>query len=99
MGAKVCKSNNKKYILSDSLENYDNKCQMFTLEGQEHKAKVVNIYDGDTIKVVFKIFNSYYRWNCRVMGVDTPEMKTHNEKEKYMLQKHEMHLGIKLWIK
>ncbi len=82
MGAKLCKSVDKKYVVDDSLEKYDNKCPMFTLEGEEHQAKVVNIYDGDTIKVVFKIFDTYYRWNCRVMGVDTPEMKTHNEKEK-----------------
>ena len=57
MGAKLCKSNDKKYLVDDSLEKYDNKCPMFTLEGQEHQAKVVNIYDGDTIKVVFKIFD------------------------------------------
>ena len=38
MGTKLCKP-----AISDSLENYDNKCQMFTLEGQEHRAKVVNI--------------------------------------------------------
>ena len=77
MGSKLCKS-----TVSDSLESYDNKCPIFTLEGQEHKAKVVNIYDGDTIKVVFKIFKTHYRWNCRVMGVDTPEMRTHNPLEK-----------------
>ena len=51
MGVKLCKP-----VISDSLEKYDNKCPMFTLEGQEHQAKVVNIYDGDTIKIVFKLF-------------------------------------------
>ena len=44
-----------------------------TLEGQEFTAKVVYIYDGDTVHVVFKAFGEYYRWNSRIMGVDTPE--------------------------
>ena len=34
--------------------------------------------------VVFKEFGSYYRWNCRVTGVDTPELRTKNEHEKKM---------------
>jgi len=53
-----------------------------TLEGQEFTAKVVYIYDGDTVHVVFKAFGEYYRWNSRIMGVDTPELRTKNEKEK-----------------
>ena len=33
---------------------------------------------------VFEAFGAYYRWNCRVMGVDTPELRTKNENEKEM---------------
>ena len=32
--------------------------------------------------VVFKAFGAYYRWNCRIQGVDTPELRTKNAYEK-----------------
>lgn len=54
----------------------DNNIGLFSLEGQEHLAKVVDVYDGDTIKCVFPIHNKLYRWNCRLSGVDTPEIRT-----------------------
>ena len=53
-----------------------------TLENNEYTAKIVYIYDGDTMHVVFKEFGQYFRWNCRISGVDTPELRTKNEKEK-----------------
>ena len=56
--------------------------KMFTLEGESHVAKVVSVYDGDTIKVVFPIFKKNFKWNCRVAGLDTPELRTKDEGEK-----------------
>ncbi len=53
-----------------------------TLENNEYTAKIVYIYDGDTMHVVFKEFGTFFRWNCRISGVDTPELRTKNEKEK-----------------
>ena len=38
----------------------DNSVGLFSLEGQEHRAKVVDVYDGDTIKCVFPIHNKLY---------------------------------------
>ena len=58
--------------------------KFFSLEGQIFEAKIVYIYDGDTMHVVFSLFNKTYKWNCRVMGVDTPEVRTRNLKEKEM---------------
>ena len=55
-----------------------------TLENNEYTAKIVYIYDGDTMHVVFKEFGTFFRWNCRISGVDTPELRTRNEKEKEM---------------
>jgi micrococcal nuclease len=60
----------------------DNSVGLFSLEGQEHRAKVVDVYDGDTIKCVFPIHNKLYRWNCRIAGVDTPEIRTRCKPEK-----------------
>ena len=54
----------------------------FSLEGQQLKAKVVSVYDGDTVKCVFPLNDKLYKWNCRLSGVDTPELRTRNKKEK-----------------
>ena len=82
---------NNKTILS-SIEKYeitmDIKLQeledapMLSFEGQTIKAKVVSVYDGDTIKVIFPLKDSFYKWNCRLTGIDTPELRTQNPNEK-----------------
>jgi micrococcal nuclease len=54
----------------------------FSLEGFTKTAKVVKVYDGDTITVVFKHNHEYNKWNCRIYGIDTPEIKTKNAEEK-----------------
>ena len=54
----------------------------FTLDGLIKTAKVVKVYDGDTITVIFKHKDEYNKWNCRIYGIDTPEIKTKNPEEK-----------------
>jgi micrococcal nuclease len=61
--------------------DYDS-AQEFTLEGQTHTAKVVDVYDGDTITIAFPFHGCMYKWKCRLSGVDTPELRTSNLKEK-----------------
>ncbi len=46
----------------------------FTLSGLVKLAKVVKVYDGDTITVVFKHQSEYHRWSCRLYGIDTAEL-------------------------
>ena len=66
-------------LVAASKEN-----KFMTLEGNKYTAKIVYIYDGDTIHCVFKEFGKLYKWNCRIMNVDTPELRTKNLKEKEM---------------
>lgn len=73
-----CNYSTNTQLMSKTKENTG----LLSLDGKEFQAKVVYVYDGDTIHVVFKVFNDYYRWNCRIIGVDTPELRTKNEKEK-----------------
>jgi endonuclease YncB( thermonuclease family) len=40
--------------------------------------RVVDIYDGDTITVILKILDNYYRFTVRLNGIDTCEIKTRN---------------------
>lgn len=65
-------------------EKVDNKVPLFSLEGRAFDGKVVDVYDGDTVKICFSIFNEMFRWNCRIQGVDTPELRTKDLNEKKM---------------
>ena len=57
-----------------------------SFKGQEKIGKVVSVYDGDSIKIVFPLINdmsnTLYKWNCRLINIDTPEIRTRNLKEK-----------------
>lgn len=64
-----------KFYLETELLKCDNKTPMFSLENKIKLCKVVNVYDGDTCKVVFKLNNELCRWNVRMTGYDTPEMR------------------------
>lgn len=51
--------------------------------------KVVKVYDGDTVTIVTLLFNGdvspkfkLYKFNVRILGIDTPELKTKNIDEK-----------------
>ena len=61
-----------------------NDAPMFSdcVNGTTVTARVVSVYDGDTIKVVFPLNDIFYKWNCRLIGVDTPEIRTRNTLEK-----------------
>ena len=56
-----------------SCKNFEN-LEVFSYEGLEISAKVVKVYDGDTITVVF-YDNGYKKFNMRMMGYDAPEIK------------------------
>lgn len=47
----------------------------FSLEGEIYFARVVKVYDGDSITVVFKYNGVYRKWTCRMSGIDTPELR------------------------
>ena len=52
------------------------KTKYFSLEGSTIQGKVVSVYDGDTIKLVFPVHDTLYKWSCRLEHVDTPELRT-----------------------
>jgi endonuclease YncB( thermonuclease family) len=61
--------------ICDILKNCDKKTKKFSLEGQTKLCKVVSVYDGDTCNVVFDNNGVINRWNVRMNGYDTPEMR------------------------
>ena len=61
-------------------EDYETllKCEdapLFSLNYQTHLAKVLSIYDGDTITAVFFIKGDLRKYKIRINGIDTAEMK------------------------
>lgn len=67
-----------------SIED-DRNLGLFSLAGYSTKATVVSCYDGDTITCAFGLPEAEhlrYRWKCRIDGIDTPEVRTRNLKEK-----------------
>jgi endonuclease YncB( thermonuclease family) len=46
----------------------------FSLNGRDFLAKVVDVYDGDTIRVVFRL-GELVQYRARMSGYDSPEMR------------------------
>ena len=72
---------NKINYLSDCNKN---NIPYFSFCGNEYECKCVDVYDGDTITVAFKPFSGvdFYKFRIRLFGIDTPEIRTRNLKEK-----------------
>lgn len=67
----------------EELKNLNNATKFQEcMKNQELLGKVVNVYDGDTVKIIMPLNNKYYKWNCRLIGIDTPEIRTKSMLEK-----------------
>ena len=64
----------------DALKCCDKKTPEFRLACDRRICKVVDVYDGDSCKVVFQHDGQFYRWNIRMNGYDTPEMRPRRSK-------------------
>tara|TARA_B110000483_G_scaffold234757_1_gene305289 strand:+ start:172 stop:552 length:381 start_codon:yes stop_codon:yes gene_type:complete len=64
------------------------KVSKFSLEGIVVQAMVTKVYDGDTVHAVFASDEGgeYHRWSCRLLGVNTPELRSSDLQEKRMAQ-------------
>ena len=73
---------------------YDNKTSTFTLKDSTIEAKCVDVYDGDTVTIIYEneSDNCVYKSSVRIRGIDAPEMRTKNkiEKEVALKAKEEM---------
>ena len=66
----------------DELQLQTLSTPLFSLEGEEMLGKCVKCYDGDTIHIVFNYKGEYRRFRSRLLEIDTPELRSKNEKEK-----------------
>lgn len=73
-------------------DQIDNNVPYLSMDGIHTIGKCVDVYDGDSIKIVMpfiidnNITNNLFKWNCRINGIDTPELRTKNIKEKQYAQ-------------
>jgi endonuclease YncB( thermonuclease family) len=62
------------------LEDCNKDTPEFSLCGLSLKGKIVECYDADTCKIALPLQNVFYKFTCRLNGIDTPEMKPHKDK-------------------
>ena len=77
----------------ENSKQLDNACWENTIEFTPlvFSGKVIKVYDGDTITIASKMpYNCdlkecdiLYRFHIRLLGVDTPEIKSKNEIDEY----------------
>lgn len=68
------------------LSHTKDSTSLFSLEGQSFRAKVVDVYDGDTVQCVFKFKGQFLRFKIRMAGYDSPEMKPSKAIEEHLRQ-------------
>jgi endonuclease YncB( thermonuclease family) len=81
-----CISNNNVLndkILNDTknLEIADSNIPKFSLNSFYMLGKVVYVYDGDTVHIVFNLNNKLIKFNCRLILIDSPEICPKNIKD------------------
>ena len=59
----------------------------FSFEGKVFYAKHCNIYDGDTLSVIFNYKGDLIKYKVRCIGYDSPEMKPLKTNEHRILEK------------
>lgn len=58
------------------------KTPLFSLEGQTMVAKVVKVYDADTIHIVLPLFDKLMKFKTRFIGIDSAEIRSKDLAEK-----------------
>ena len=66
--------------LEKRLQSTNKKTPTFSLEDETKLCKVVDVYDGDSCKVAFSLNGDIYKWNIRMNGYDSPEMRPSKSK-------------------
>jgi len=79
---KSIKQTNKTQQLKPNLKKADYKINEFSLNNVKMYGKPVYVYDGDTLYIVFDINNQLIKFNCRMMGIDSPEIIPKNITDK-----------------
>ncbi len=67
--------------MSTCLENCNNdNTPEFSLCGLTLQGRILSCYDADTCKIALPLNDKFYKFTCRLNGIDTPEMKPRKDK-------------------
>lgn len=69
------------------FKQYGGSTPAFSLNDKKTWARVVSIYDGDTLTAVIPVLGSFFKFKIRLQGIDTCEMKSATEFAKDMALK------------
>ena len=59
----------------DKLNSFGNSTPKFSLKDAHKICKIVDVYDGDTVRGVFEHNGQFNKWTIRMYGYDSPEMR------------------------
>ena len=59
----------------EKLNTFDKKTPKFSLKNTCKICRIVDVYDGDTVRGVFEHNGKYNKWTIRMYGYDSPEMR------------------------
>lgn len=68
----------------EKLCNLPDKVRKFDLDGSRMWVRLINAHDGDTMTVGFEFASQFYRTNVRLIGLDTPEIRSKDPNEKLL---------------
>jgi endonuclease YncB( thermonuclease family) len=58
------------------IKQYGGSTPELSINGLNTFGRLIDVYDGDTVKVILPAFNSYYKFTIRLNGIDTCEIKS-----------------------
>jgi len=60
----------------EDFRQYGGSTPELSINGLKSYGRLIDVYDGDTIKVILPTFDSYYKFTIRLNGIDTCEIKS-----------------------
>ena len=66
---------------------YDIHTPEFSLNGISTFGRLVDIIDGDSLSIILPVLNNFYKYNVRLNGIDTCEMKSKIQENKELALK------------
>lgn len=73
--------------LKNYLANHGINTPPFSLKGLHTLVRIVSIYDGDTVKAIIPMFGTCFKFDLRLNGIDTCEIRTTDTEIKVLAEK------------
>jgi endonuclease YncB( thermonuclease family) len=78
--------------VQELFKNYTLKTPRWSLDGKQMWARIVDLYDADTITLILPLDFGFYKFSCRIYGIDTSEINSKNEDAKLLANKAKLRM-------